>query len=58
MQDRLMLLGENDRIIEIHVMKCPKAISIDPGIANAQYKILETKILEDSRASTGSEISD
>ena len=53
-----MLLGENDGIIEIHVVKCPKAISIDPGIANTQYRILETKILEKSRASTGSEVSD
>ena len=53
-----MLLGENDGIIEIHVMQSPKAISIDPGIANAQYRILETKILEKSRASTGSEVSD
>jgi hypothetical protein len=42
----LMLLGENDGIIKVHMMKRPKAVSINPGIANAQCRILETKILK------------
>jgi hypothetical protein len=53
-----MLLWEDHGIIKIHVMKRPKAVSINPGIANAQCGILETEILKESRTSTGSEISD
>jgi hypothetical protein len=39
------------------MMKRPKAVPINPGITNAQCRILETEILKESRTSTSSEIS-
>jgi hypothetical protein len=53
----LMFLGEDHRIVKIHMMKRPKTVPINPGITNAQCRILETEILKESRTSTGSEIS-
>ena len=53
----LMFLGEDHRIVKINMMKRPKTVPINPGITNAQCRILETEILKESRTSTGSEIS-
>jgi hypothetical protein len=39
------------------MLERPKTVPINPGITNAQCRILETEILKESRTSTGSEIS-
>jgi hypothetical protein len=58
MQNRLMFLGKNHRVVKIHMLKGPKPITIDPSITNTQCRVLESDVLEKSGPSAGSKISD
>jgi hypothetical protein len=58
MQNRLMLLGKNHRVVKIHMLKGPEPIAIDPSITNTQCRVLESDVLEKSGPSAGSKICD
>jgi hypothetical protein len=58
MQNRLMFLGKNHRVVKIHMLKGPEPITIDPSITNTQCRVLESDVLEKSGPSAGSKISD
>jgi hypothetical protein len=58
MQNRLMLLGKNHRVIKINMLKGPEPITIDPSITNTQCRVLKSDVLEKSRPSAGSKICD
>jgi hypothetical protein len=51
-----MFLGKNYRVIEIDMMKSPEPIPINPGITNAQCRILKADVLEKCRTPAGSKI--
>jgi hypothetical protein len=50
MQNRLMLLGKNHKVIKIDMMKGPEPITIDPSITNTQCRVLESELLEKTLA--------
>jgi hypothetical protein len=58
MEDWLVLLGKNHRIIEINMLEGPEMITIDPDIMNSECRILEAHVLEKGIPSAGSEIND
>ena len=58
MEDWLVLLGKNHRIIEINMLEGPEMITIDPDIMNSECRILEAHVLKKGRPSAGSEIND
>src|SRR5688572_16850097 len=51
-----MFLGKNYRVVKIHMLESPEPIPINPGITNAQCRILKAYVLEECRTPAGSKI--
>jgi hypothetical protein len=57
MENGLMFLGKNYRVVKIHMLESPESIPINPGIMNAQCRILKADVLKKCRTPAGSKIS-